>query len=182
MKMVCKPLIVALLLTVVAAAQQPADAPASREDIQRLFKVMHLLEQMQTTLQLIMAQQRKMMRETIKQRDPAVTEEQLGKMEAMSQSLLKDLPLDGMLDDTIPVYQKHLTKQDVDAMTVFYSSPTGQKILHEQPVIAGESMQAIAPRMQKMMSEILDRAERKAKNEAEQNKAVPAAAPDQRKN
>jgi hypothetical protein len=188
----CKSLIVASLLTAVAVGQQSApaassasssaDIPATKEDIQRLFDVMHLREQMRTTMLLVMAQQQKMIRETIKQRDPAVTDEQLAKMESMSQDFLKDFPLDGMLEDTIPVYQKHLTKGDVDGMIVFYSSGTGQKLLHEQPAIAGESMQAMAPRMQKSMSDMIDRIERKAKEEAGKNKPVPVAKPAQRKN
>ncbi len=172
----------ALLLTGNAVAQQAAasGSPATHEDIQRLFAVMRLHEQMQTTMQLIMAQQRKMIRETIKQHNPAVTEEQLSKMETMSKDIVKDMPLDGMLDDSIPIYQKHLTKGDVDAMTVFYSSPTGQKLLREQPAIASESMQAMAPRMQKAMSDIMDRIGRMAEEEA--GKTKPSAKPEQRKN
>jgi hypothetical protein len=179
-------LIVALLLAATAVGQQPAapavsaDSPATREDIQRLFTVMHVHEQMRDTMQLVMAQQRKMIRETIKQHNPAVTEEQLSKMEATSKDIIKDMPLDGMLDDSIPIYQKHLTKGDVDAMTVFYSSLTGQKLLREQPAIASESMQAMAPRMQKAMSEIMDRVGRMADEEA--GKTKPAAKPEQRKN
>jgi len=158
-----------------------ADAPATREDIQRLFTVMHVREQMRSTMQLIMAQQQKLIRETIKQRAPALTEEQLSKMEAMSKEIVKDLPLDGMLDDTIPIYQKHLTKNDVDAMAGFYSSPTGQKLLREQPAIAGESMQAVSPRMQKAMSDIMDRIGRMAEEEAGKTKSG-RAKPEQRKN
>src|SRR5258706_13050198 len=182
---------VGLLLSAVGIAQQPsatvapsmpvADAPATREDIQRLFTVMHVREQMRSTMQLIMAQQQKLIRETIKQRAPALTEEQFSKMEAMSKEIVKDLPLDGMLDDTIPIYQKHLTKNDVDAMAGFYSSPTGQKLLREQPAIAGESMQAVSPRMQKAMSDIMDRIGRMAEEEAGKTKSG-RAKPEQRKN
>jgi len=132
-------LIVALLATATAVGQQPAapavsaESPATREDIQHLFEVTHVHEQMRTTMQLIMAQQQKMIRETIKQRDPQITETEIGKMEVKTRDLVKDLPLDGMLDDMIPVYQKHLTKSDVEAMVSFYSSATGQKLLREQP-------------------------------------------------
>jgi len=47
-----------------------------------------------------------------------------------------------MLEATIPVYQRHLTRTDLQAMTVFYSSPVGQKLLREQPAMVQESMQA----------------------------------------
>jgi len=45
-----------------------------------------------------------------------------------------------MLDDMIPVYQRHLTKQDVDSMLAFYNTPTGQKLLREQPAMMAEGM------------------------------------------
>jgi hypothetical protein len=165
-----------------AATDATATAPATREDILRLFKVMRLHEQMQATMQLVIAQQQKIMRETIKQRVPEITDEQLAKIEARSKEAIKDLPLDGMLDDSIPVYQKHLTKGDVDAMSRFYSTPTGQKLLREQPAIAGESMQAMSPRMQKAMGEMMNRVESMAKEEAGKERSAPAAKPEQRKN
>jgi len=52
------------------------------------------------------------------------------------------LPMDEMVDAIIPIYQKHLTKADLAAVTAFYSSPAGQKILKELPAIMSESMQA----------------------------------------
>ena len=85
------------------------------------------------------------------------------------------MPYDGMLDDMIPVYQKHLSKSDVDAMIGFYSSPTGQKILSELPAITAEGMQAMQPRMRKVMDETSDRMEKMAREQAEKKNAKPAA-------
>ena len=177
-------LAVIFLLTAAAVAQQPTvvtDPPATREDMLHLFEVMNLREQMRTVVGLIMQQQQKLIRDEVKQRDPEITEKQLSKMQSLSEEAVKDLPLDGMLDDTIPVYQKHLSKADVDAMIVFYSTPTGKKLLREQPAIAAESMQAMGPRMQKAMSDIMDRIAAKAKEQAEKDKS-PAETPEQRKN
>jgi hypothetical protein len=55
------------------------------------------------------------------------------------------------------VYQKHLTKGDVDALVTFYSSPTGQKILKDMPAMSAEAMQAASPIIQKMMVKAMDR-------------------------
>jgi hypothetical protein len=63
--------------------------------------------------------------------------------------MLKSFPWDEMLDAMVPVYQKHFTKGDVDALVAFYSGPTGQKLLNEMPAIMGEAMQAMMPLMQK---------------------------------
>ena len=177
-------LAVIFLLAAAAVAQQPTvvtDPPATRKDMLHLFEVMHVREQMRSTVGLIMQQQQKLIRDEIKQRVPEITEKELSKMQSLSDEAVQDLPLDGMLDDTIPVYQKHLSKADVDAMIAFYSTPTGKKLLREQPAIAAESMQAMGPRMQKAMSEIMDRIAAKAKAEAEKDKS-PAETPEQRKN
>jgi len=42
----------------------------------------------------------------------------------------------------VPIYQKHLTKSDLDAILAFYSSPIGQKLQREQPAMMQEGMQA----------------------------------------
>ena len=176
---ICQSLLVVLVLAAAASAQPPA--PATREDMLHLFEVMNVREQMRTVVGLIMQQQQKLIRDEVKQRVPEITEKELSKMQSMSDEAVKDLPLDGMLDDTIPVYQKHLSKADVDAMIAFYSTPTGKKLLREQPAIAAESMQAMGPRMQKAMSDIMDRIAAKAKEQAEKDKS-PAETPEQRKN
>jgi uncharacterized protein len=46
------------------------------------------------------------------------------------------------VDAIVPIYQKHLTKADLEALTQFYGSPVGQKILNEMPAILSESMEA----------------------------------------
>ena len=43
-------------------------------------------------------------------------------------------------DMLIPVYQKHLTEDDVKALSQFYASEVGQKMIKSQPAIMQESM------------------------------------------
>jgi hypothetical protein len=179
---------IALLGAIPVAAQQPpaaspAEVPATREQVVHLFGVMHVHEQMRKTMDAMIVQMREMMRDTVKKRSPDMTEEQFSKIEAMQGDMLKSLDLDGMLDDMIPVYQKHLTKSDIDAMIAFYSAPTGQKLMREQPEMTAESMQAMYGRMQKSMDEMLQKAEEMAKDDAAKRKSEkPAAKPEQRKN
>ena len=47
---------------------------------------------------------------------------------------------DDMINLVIPVYQKYLSEADIKAMNKFYSSPTGRKLIHVQPMIMRESM------------------------------------------
>ena len=131
------------------------DAPASREDILKLFDVMQIRDQMQQIMRQVTVQMRAMSREQMKKTDPNITAEELAKIDARSERMIESVPISDMMDDMIPVYQKHLTKSDVDAMIGFYSTPTGQKILHEMPAMAAEGMQALQPRMRKIMDDTM---------------------------
>lgn len=161
-------------------AQVSADAPATREDILKLFDTMHVREQMQFVLDSVAKQQRTMVRESMKKRFPSITEAELNHMDEYTSEVLKEMPFDGMLDDMIPVYQRHLTKGDIDAMSAFYASPTGQKMLREMPAMTTESMQAASPRIQAMMEKVMDRVEKMTREEHE--KQSQSAKPDTVKN
>ena len=144
----------------------PADPPATREDILKLFDVMQVRNQMNTVMSQVLAQMRTMTRAQMKTQNPAMTEADLAKIDAKSEELIKSMPIEGMLDDMVPVYQKHLAKSDVDAMIAFYSTPTGQKLLREMPAIAAEGMQAVQPRLLKQMAEIKRKTEESTKPDA----------------
>ena len=159
----------ALVLLAVSAgvAQQPAapDSPSTRDDILRLFDTMQIRQQMRLVMESVAQQMKDMTRETLKKRDATITDEQLVRFDSIAEESMKDFPVDAMLDDMIPVYQKHLSKPDVDAMGVFYSSPTGQKLLREMPAMTQEGMQAAYGRMQKQMDATMQRIERMVKEE-----------------
>jgi uncharacterized protein len=154
-------------------AQQ--SSAATREDIVRLFDAMHVKEQVHSTMDLMAVQMKQITRETLKERFPQASAEDFAKADAISDEMLKDYPIDGVVDDIVPVYQKHLTKDDVEAMLAFYSTPTGQKLLREQPQITTESMQAISGRMQQSFEEMMHRLENRL-NEDKKEKA-PASKP-----
>jgi hypothetical protein len=152
-------LLLLVLLCIPATAQVTVsianDSAASREDILKLFDVMQVRDQMRQLMRQVTVQMRSMNREQLKKTDPNITAEELAKIDARSEQMIESVPVSDMMDDMIPVYQKHLTKADVDAMIGFYSTPTGQKILHEMPAMAAEGMQALQPRMRKIMDETM---------------------------
>jgi hypothetical protein len=82
-----------------------------------------------------------------------------------------------MFDDMIPVYQRHLSKSDVDEMIKFYSTPTGQKILREMPAMTAEGMQAMQPRMRKQMDEITREIDQRVKGDQGKQSTTPHPAP-----
>ena len=136
------------------------DAP-SREDVQKLFDVMAGREQMAQMMQQVFAQARTLNRDEIKKRHPDITASQVASMDRQSEELLKNFPLDAMLSDMIPVYQRHFTKTEIDALSAFFSSPAGQKYLHEIPAVTAETMKAVYPRIEAEVDALLKQAEEK---------------------
>ncbi len=143
-----------LVGSLTAQSSPPSEPPASRDDIVKLFDVMRVRQQMELVTQQLLQQLQGMGREEMRDRNPAVTPQQLAKADAVTNKIMQAISTSDMLDDMIPVYQKHLSKSDVDEMIKFYSTPTGQKILREMPAVTAESMQAMQPRIHKQMDEI----------------------------
>lgn len=46
-----------------------------------------------------------------------------------------------LIDMFVPVYQKHLSIEDLNGLTAFYESPVGKKFAQKSPLIMQESMQ-----------------------------------------
>jgi uncharacterized protein len=152
----------------------PADVPADKEDIQKLFHTLHLAEMMQNLMTTSMQQQKQLTHDTLKKKMPSMTEDEFKRMDVFIDEFAKTIDLNGMLGDMIPVYQRHLSKHDVSAMLAFYNTPTGQKLLREQPAMMSEGMQAMQPRMQKVMSDLMDRVEQMVREDS--GKTVPLVA------
>ncbi len=153
-----------LALSLCAGAQTTVSvAPdaASREDVKKLFDVMASREQMAQVMQQVFAQMRKLNREQLKRRHPDVTEADLARMDRESEDLIKNFPVDAMLNEMVPIYQRHFTKSEIEALTAFYSSPAGQKFLHETPAVAAETMRAVYPKIEEAVDAALKRAEEK---------------------
>ena len=142
------------------------DTPATKEDVQQLFATMHIREMMRNLMGAMAKQQKQMVHDALRKKAPDISQKDLDRIDAMFDQILKDFDTDAVLDDMVPVYERHLTKVDIAAMTAFYQTPTGQKMLREQPQMTAEAMQAIQPRMEKMMGRVMDQAEKIAKDAA----------------
>jgi uncharacterized protein len=173
-----------LFATSTLLAQQPAssDAPASKEEVEKLFEVMQVHQQMRQVMDAMMKQQTAMIHETLKKRYPQTSADKIARADKLIADTMKDMPMDAMLDDMIPIYQKHFSKADIEAMTTFYGSPTGQKMMQEMPALTTEAMQASYARMQKQMDAMMQRAEQIVKEEQETPKSTPATPTPQQKN
>jgi uncharacterized protein len=138
-------------------SQNSADAPATREDVERYLEITHSRDMMNQVMAVTAKQTHEMVRQQLAKDKDKLPADFEARVEKFTDDMLRNFPVDDMLQAMIPVYQKHWTKGDVDAMVAFYSSPTGQKLLREMPTTMAEAMQALQPIMQKMMTTTMDR-------------------------
>ncbi len=54
----------------------------------------------------------------------------------------KEFNGEGLIELVVPIYARHLTRDDVKALITFYESPVGKKLVAAQPAIVAESMAA----------------------------------------
>jgi hypothetical protein len=160
------------------AQQSPADAPATKEDVQKYLEVMHSREMMTKMMDAMSKPMHQMMHEQyLKDKDklPADFEARMNKI---MEDYMKNLPIEEMLQAMIPAYQKHLSKGDIDGLVTFYSSPTGQKLLQELPAITAEATQSMIPLMRKQIDLMTERLqEQVAQMKKESGVKPPAKSP-----
>jgi len=99
------------------------------------------------------------------------------RMNKMMDDSMKSFPWDEMMQAMVPVYQKHFTKGDIDAIVAFYSAPTGQKMLKEMPAMMSEAMQSMMPIIRKQMDAMTERMQQEVAQMLNGPKAKPAEKP-----
>ena len=130
-------------------AQSPADAPASKQDVENYLRAVHSHEMMKQMVEAMAKPMHQMAHEQCAKEKDNLPADCEARMNQRMDDMMKQMPFDEMMDAMIPTYEKHFTKGDMDALTAFYSAPTGQKILREMPAIMSEAMEAMMPIMRK---------------------------------
>jgi len=157
MKRTVLALLACLLLGSASFAQQnPADAPASKADVQRYLDTMHIRDLLKSTMDLMSKQMHKTIHEMV-EKQKGLPSDFEARMDKMMDDMVGDFPTDDLIEAMMPVYQKHLTKGDVDALIGFYSTPVGQKMVREMPAMMSEAMQAASGVIQKLTAKAMDR-------------------------
>jgi hypothetical protein len=151
-------------------AQQIAPDAPSQDEVLNLFNVMRVREQTLEVMQKSEQQIKAITRDLVERRVPNITPLQLGQLDRMIGSLYENYPVDQILSDMVPVYQKHLTKSDLESVLAFYSSPVGQKLTREMPAMTAEAMQIASSRIQDDTEEIMRRLEERIRKMAEEKK------------
>jgi hypothetical protein len=145
-----------LFASISFAQNSAADAPASKEDIERYLDAMHSRDTAKSMIELMAKQMHRIIHEQV-QKQPNLPADFEARMDKSMDDTLKDFPVDEMIDAMIPSYQKYMTKGEVDALIAFYSTPDGQKFLKDLPAMTADAMQSATGVMQKMMAKMQDR-------------------------
>lgn len=158
MKHICAAGLLWLALCTPSFAQQTSpEVPATREDVEKYLQVMQTHEMMLKTVQAMSVPMQKMIHDQFLKHQDVLPPDFEALMQREMDDMLKNMPWDDMLQATIPVYEKHFTKNDLEALTGFYSTPTGQKILREMPAVLAEAMQNMMPIIQNYTQEVTQR-------------------------
>jgi len=153
-------LFILLLPIMTAHGQEPPNAP-TRQQVLNLFEAIQLRRTMQTTQELAMQSATNTAQQMMRQNGATLDAEMQRQMEALTKGIMEDvravLSIDEMIEAVIPIYQRHFTSEDIDAIIAFQNSPVGKKVSSLQPVMAQESIQALTPLQQRAMPELVKR-------------------------
>ena len=141
-----------------APAVVPPDQQPTKEQLDKLFDVMHIREQSATVMRTLpvmvqqqMRQQEKEMTGKLAGGEALTPEQQAALDKIMSRFAEKSTslyPIDEMLGDMAAIYQRHFTRDDVNAYIAFYSTPAGEHLLALTPIIMQEYMPVLMQRAQ----------------------------------
>ena len=184
MKKIVAAVVTAFALTGAASsyAQAPASAPAAAIDpatlaaSQELFEAMNhrvIMTGMMRQMSQGMAQSMRAGAESAINNNPKLNAEQkkqaLAKMETELPALITSMQtvmndpgmIDEILAETVPIYARTFSADELKQMTAFYRTPVGAKMLASMPQLMAQGMQVgqqvvarrIGPLVQKMQQE-----------------------------
>ena len=143
----------------------PADQQPTGGQIDRLFEVMRIKDQMaamQKTMPVILQQQMKQQIDEMQKDHPELAQLTPAQQEASTRVIAKFMQQsmglyssDDMLADMKSIYQRHLTGNDAENLITFYNSTTGQHMLNMVPVIMQEFVPAAMQKMQGKMRPLI---------------------------
>jgi hypothetical protein len=168
-------LLILLFISISALAQkQPASPPsakspqspkatttpdtgnmASRELIMKLLELLQVPDSLAMTMDAMKGQMKVGALQMFREKVANPTPSQVKSVDAIVDEEFKKIGMEDLIQDVVPIYQKHLSRADVEAVIRFYSSPVGQKIRREQPAMARESVQATSAGQRSKMELLL---------------------------
>jgi hypothetical protein len=154
-------IVLSVSCSVAFAADPPPASSSTTGDVPTEASIKQLLEvgQAQKLINTMMAQMDAFIKSTMQQATQgqqvtAKVQQDIDKRQAEMMAGMKEMLDWNKLEPMyVRVYQKSLTQQEVDGMTAFYKTPTGQALLTKMPVV----MQNTINEMQQMMAPMIQR-------------------------
>jgi hypothetical protein len=146
-----------MALALPSMAQTTDNTPASKEDVEKYLQLMHSREMFQQTIDAMSKPLHQMIHEEFQKDQDKLPADFEPRMNQIVDEMLRGLPYDQIQEKMVPVYQKHLTEGDLNALIAFYSSPTGQKMLKEMPTLMADTMQVTMPLIREHMEKVTQR-------------------------
>jgi hypothetical protein len=171
--------LIAILAVAALAQQAVVDTAPSRDDVLRFMDLMQIRARMDQLVEGMKKSMKTGAEAGFRLKIPAATPEQLARLDSVTETVFKDFPVDEIIDAMVPIYQRHLTKSDLEAVIAFYSSPVGQRLLKEQPAMMAEGMQAGQDIMMRKLPDMEERLKTKVAQLAEEELKV--SNPDKKK-
>jgi uncharacterized protein len=167
----CAAICVMLAAAVGLAGQDavPADRP-SREEVLRFLDLMQVRSRLTQITDGVKKTMKSGAQASFRRQLPDPTAEQMAKVDGLADAAFREFPTDDLIEAMVPIYQRHLTKSDLDAIVAFYDSPAGKKLLQEQPAMMSEGMQADQDIMLQKMGELSKRLDAQVVQLANQEK------------
>jgi len=130
--------------------------PASANSIKALMELAHTKELLGSVQTQIDAMMIKVMHEASK--DSQLTKQKQAALDAFRGKIIaiekEELSWESMEAMMVQIYQRTLTQDDIDGITVFYKSPAGQAFIKKMPAMMQDTMQIMQVKMQAMASKI----------------------------
>ena len=136
----------------------PEEQRATTDQIETLLDVIRVKDQMATLIDLmpqIVQQQMQNQRKSFGGHQ--LTPEQEALVEKfLQQRIEKSLnlyPIDEVIADVVPIYQKYVSREHADALIEFYKTPAAQWLIDVQPAMVQEYLPLLMTRMETRIKE-----------------------------
>ncbi|HTS09359.1 MAG TPA: DUF2059 domain-containing protein [Candidatus Eisenbacteria bacterium] len=158
----------------VAQTKPADDTTPSKEQVLKFLDILRVKSQLTLYFNGVAKEAKLGAEEGFKRKVPDATPAQLAEVDEFAEKLFQGMPIDEMVDAMVPIYQRHLTRADIDGIMAFYSSPVGQKLQQEQPAMMQEGMKAGGEigrrRLQTMMQQMDEFIAKKAQEQTNSTK------------
>lgn len=159
--------IVLTVLVMICSAGGWAQTPpeqASRDSVMKFFAAAQIEQQITRMQSLMSSEMTKAIQQMLDRDDRLTAEDKKKALDALGpdlQDAAAIYPVPEMLQDIAPVYQKHFTESDMQAITAFFETPVGKKFINESGPMMQEAMAVMMPKMNERMQSRMDQMRRR---------------------